>query len=146
MRRLLALFLLGGCIDLPEGWEDAERLADFTQAECSGSALGGDTGGPVQPEVTAEADGDAVAVSAEPVTFRCAQDVEGFWRASGDGAADVLVQPVEMNPSAVAGCDCLYKLTMTVPVAAPVAIGLYTRGDHVSGRDEPAVIGSAVVE
>ena len=46
--------------------------------------------------------------------FRCAQSVEGFWLAEHD-TLHVLVQPIDMDPSEVAGCDCLYDLSMTVP-------------------------------
>jgi hypothetical protein len=133
--------LLVACVDLPAGWEDAEPIADFTQTECAGDAY--DTG--VTPEVAATAATDGVDVAATQVAFRCAQDVEGFWRASGD-AADVLLQPVDMNPTSVAKCDCLYDFAMLVPTDAS-NVTVYSRGDHKSGRDdEPAEVGSADVE
>jgi hypothetical protein len=134
------LLLLAACADLPEGWEDAQPIADLEQAACESGAY--DTG--VVSEVTATATDGSVDVTATEVQFRCSQAVEGFWRASGEGA-DVLLQAVVMNPSSVAKCDCLYDFAMVVPTGAS-AVTVYARGDHQSGRDEPSEVGTAAVE
>lgn len=134
------LVLLLACADLPDGWENARRIDDFHQEQCEGSAY--DTG--VVVAVTASAEADATAVAATNVGFRCAQDVEGFWQ-DGDAGVEVLVQPIDMDPAAVAACDCLYALDMTVPSLADV-VAFYTRGDHLSGRDEPTLLGTADVQ
>lgn len=134
------ILLLLACNDLPAGWENAQPIEDFHQQECTGSAY--DTG--IVVTVEAAAASGKTDVTADSVGFRCAQDVEGFWQ-EGDGGADVLVQPVDMNPTAVAGCDCLYRLDMVLPTLAE-AVSVYSRGDHQSGRDTPELIGEATVE
>jgi hypothetical protein len=45
--------------------------------------------------------------------FRCQQSVEGFYK-DKDGKLDVLVQPVDMHPSSVTRCDCLYDINVVV--------------------------------
>lgn len=134
------ILLLLACVDLPEGWENAQPIDEFHQAACEGTPY--DTG--VVVTVAATAAGDMTDVVADKVQFRCAQDVEGFWQEGADGA-EVLVQPIDMNPAQVAGCDCLYTLDMALPTIAE-AVVVYTRGDHQSGRDTPEVIGQDTVD
>lgn len=133
------LILLLACHDLPEGWENAQPVEDFHQEECAGSAY--DTG--VVVSVDAQALGDATDLAVGSAHFRCAQEVEGFWRDASDGA-EVLIQPVDMDPWGVAACDCLYDLSMTVPTRTDF-LRVFSRGDHQSGRDEPELIGSTEV-
>jgi len=150
MQKIACLALLGllvGCApDLPEGWQDAESVDDFTQDECD------DTGGTdpdeVETTVTATADDPGLRVVGEGVFFRCSQDVEGFFRTRGD-AVDVLVQPVDMNPRSVAKCDCSYRIEAGIPEEPPATVNLYRRSDH-HGQDEgepndPTLVGSAEV-
>lgn len=121
------ILLFVGCLmtgpDLPEGWEDAERIEDFTQAQC------GDTG---VVALTAVASGDGVELGAGPVNARCAQDLEAYWQ-----GAEVLVQPVDMEPDSVAKCGCAYDLSMLVPTPAPVTLDVYQRTDRYGGDGEP---------
>jgi hypothetical protein len=49
-----------------------------------------------------------------------------------------------MNPSSVAGCDCLYEITMETSVSAgTTTVTVYRRWDHQSGGDSPVEVGSA---
>jgi hypothetical protein len=57
----------------------------------------------------------------------------------------VLVQPIDMNPSAVAACDCLYEIRMTVPVEVPATVTLYRRWDALNEPNDPVEIGSVDV-
>jgi hypothetical protein len=144
MRRILsvvAALSAGGCVDLPAGWEDAKRVSDFTQADCDGSPYDSDV--PEVAVVATEQSG-AVVVSAEPLHFRCAQDVEGFWKASG-GAVDLLVQPIDMNPRAVAGCDCLYRIDATIESPDAESVTVWRRWDNMNDGNEPIQAGEAAV-
>lgn len=135
-----AALLLAGCgNDLPPGWEGAERIEDLYQRECSGDPY---TGG--DERVEAEATPDAIGVDYLDAHFRCEQKVEGFFKTSGD-RVDVLVQPIDMNPSAVAACDCLYDIRMTLPVTAPATVTLYRRWDALNEPNDPVEIGSVDV-
>lgn len=129
---------LGACASLPAGWEDATSIADFTQAECSGSPY-------EEYDERAEAtvaDG-AVTVEVSQSHFRCEQDVEGFYRMDGD-TLQVLVQPVDMNPRIVAGCDCLYDLNMTVDVDAS-EVEVFRRWDDLNDDNDPVAIPTTVL-
>lgn len=129
--------LLGGCDsadsadvpDLPSGWEGATLIEGFTQKACEGSPYDG----PAAVVTTVGIPG-AVSIDYEHAAFRCSQDVEGYVRRS-DGAFDVLVQPVEMDPDSVAKCDCLYDIVMDIPAEARAyTVTLYQRGDNKSGQ------------
>ncbi|MFZ5479958.1 MAG: hypothetical protein ACOZNI_24550 [Myxococcota bacterium] len=134
----MILTLLACGPDLPEGWEDAERVDDFTQAEC------GDTG---ELALAAEAAGDDVALEVTHVGARCAQDLEAFWQPAGDAAAEVLIQPVDMTPASVAKCDCAYDLAMVVPTPAPVTLEVWERGDeHAEEDPQPYLLGTVEAE
>lgn len=135
------LWWLTACLpDLPAGWEGAEPVADLVQKECAGSPY--DTG--IAPEVTADLAADPLTVQATAMHFRCAQDVEGFWKQDG-ATVDVLVQPIDMHPTAVAGCDCLYDLDVTVgspdPQAAEVVV--WRRWDDWNDPNPPVEVGRA---
>jgi hypothetical protein len=126
--------------DLPAGW-DARRVETFTQSSCSGSAY---DGVPAVIDVTAAP--GAIHVNYGAAHFRCNQSVEGFVRL-GVGTADVLVQPVDMNPSSVAKCDCLYDISMGIDVPrGAYEVTVYRRWDHKSGSDEPLEVGAQTIE
>lgn len=142
----LAALLGAGCSealdapDLPQGWSGAARIAELTQSKCQGDAYSG-----LAETVAARAEDGAVAIDYGHAHFRCAQDVEGFVR-RGDGALDVLVQPIDMDPSTVARCDCLYDVTMRLPVASGAyVVTVYRRWDSLNDNDTPKRVGEASV-
>jgi hypothetical protein len=148
LRVSLALPLLacsessGSKPDLPPGWEGAQTVSSFTQAACGGSADAPDA---PSESIEASATPGSVRVAYHAAHFRCAQSVEGFMRAS-PGGVDFLVQPTDMNPSRVAGCDCLYEVTLaSTRPAGPTTITLYRRWDNQSGASDPLEIGTAMV-
>jgi hypothetical protein len=127
--------------DLPAGWESAAPILTFRQAECAGSALDPSK----QESVEVSADPRTITVQYHNAHFRCGQALEGFVRSSV-GQRDILVQPSDMNPSKIAGCDCLYELTMTLGVdAGNYLVSVSRRWDHKSGSDGVTFIGSALV-
>jgi hypothetical protein len=126
--------------NLPQGWETADRVASFEQSVCGESP----SEGPSESLEIVTSPG-AVEVGYHHAHFRCSQAVEAFARSS-IGIMDILVQPVDMDPLAVARCDCLYEITMSI--AAPVGqyeLTLYRRWDHKSGADEPRRVASRTV-
>ncbi|WP_438013794.1 hypothetical protein WMF18_22980 [Sorangium sp. So ce315] len=138
--------LLGiGCggADLPEGWEDATAIEGLTQSECKASAYD-ET---VKETLAATPERGAVRLDYGAAHFRCDQEVEGFVRIAG-GKMDVLVQPVDMDPGAVAGCDCRYDIGMTIEGLSKgaVAVELYRRWDNLNEPNDPVKIGAAEVE
>ena len=150
MRSLLTLGMacvaLAGCgdgadgRDLPAGWEAAERVEELRQAPCGGSPLFEFT-----EELEASAAESGIAVNYDHAHFRCAQDVEAYVRRAS-GALDLLVQPIDMNPSSVAACDCLYDITMHVPAArGDYRLKLYRRWDNMNSPTHPVKVGEATV-
>lgn len=135
---MLLLLALACAPDLPVGWEDATRMDDFTQRECSGDPYGEYTS-----TVEASFSGQGTAVTADQVPFRCAQEVEGYLRWEG-ALAQILVQPVDMNPSAVAGCDCLYRLDMGLDDPAS-EVTVWRRWDNLNDPNDPVEVGTAEV-
>ncbi|HVR21662.1 MAG TPA: hypothetical protein VMS65_18230 [Polyangiaceae bacterium] len=139
-------FGLGGCDsdteaqELPAGWEDAERVSNLIQHECAGTAL-------VEHDERATfvtSDG-SLDVRYEDAHFRCEQDVEGFFKDSGD-ALDILVQPVDMNPSSPTRCDCLYEITFAIaPLAGSRQATLFRRWDDLNEPNDPVEIASETV-
>lgn len=135
------LLLLTACVDLPPGWEDARPVTDLQQSDCEGSPYDSDV-----PETVIEAVADEAGVdlSVEPLHFRCAQPVAGFWRTTGT-AVEVLLQPVDMNPSAVAGCDCLYRIEATVPAPEAEQVTVWRRWDNLNAPNPPEEVGEATI-
>ena len=129
--------LVGCGADLPEGWEDAEPVSALEQRACEGSPY--DTG--VVADVEADLAADPLEVEATNVQFRCAQDVEGFWKQSGD-TVEVLVQPIDLHPRSVAACDCLYDLSIVVgsPERPPSAVVLWRRWDDLNDPNPPVEV------
>lgn len=132
-----AFAFMMGCVDLPEGWEDAEPIPDFYQRQCSG----GDPYGETNERIEAESTADAIGLDYLEAHFRCAQTVEGFYKTDGD-TVEVLVQPEDMNPRMVAACDCLYDISMTLPVAPPMTVTLFRRWDNINDPNDPVEIGT----
>lgn len=123
--------------DLPPGWEGAKSLP-IVQTECQGSPYDGP---PEEVQVTPRSGG--VDLLYDNAHFRCDQKVEGFIRWSGANA-DVLVQPKDMNPSKVAGCDCLYRITASIPGSpGDHEITLFRRWDEHGGHSDPVRVGAA---
>ncbi|HKU45166.1 MAG TPA: hypothetical protein VJR89_43700 [Polyangiales bacterium] len=147
--RIAAVVLVLGCAacasdaagDLPAGWEAAERVEGLMQAPCGGSALRDDL-----PETLGVSAGEgAAAVRYDHAHFRCVQDVEAYVKRA-NRALDVLVQPIDMHPDAVAGCDCLYDISMSVPAPrGDYTLTLYRRWDSVNTPNEPVKIGDEEV-
>jgi hypothetical protein len=137
---------LGGCAsdtespDLPAGWENAERVSNLIQLDCAGSALEEhDERATFQPS-----DG-SLDVRYEDAHFRCEQEVEGFYKDSGD-TLDILVQPIEMHPSSPVRCDCLYEITLTIePLAGSRQATLFRRWDDLNEPNDPVEIASEAV-
>jgi hypothetical protein len=127
--------------NLPGGWETAERVEELRQAPCGGSALADNT--PETFEATAAESG--IAVAYDHAHFRCVQDVEAFVRRA-NGELDLLVQPIDMSPQAVAGCDCLYDIAMQVPAPrGDYKLKLFRRWDSLNQPNDPIAIGEADV-
>ena len=136
-------FVLGACSsnNLPSGWENATRAMNFVQEACPNSGMefsnerasfSGRTGG--------------IDVDYQHAHFRCEQDVEGFFKTAGD-TVDILVQPIDMHPGSVAGCDCGYDITFIVePVSAgTMQTTLYRRWDGQNNSNDPVQIATALV-
>ncbi len=145
MLAVLFASLAAGCqliADLPAGWEDAEPVSSLVQAECDGDPYEGSN-----EMVDATPGIDAVDVSYTEAHFRCAQDVEAFYLLEGD-VLSILVQPIDMDPGAVAGCDCLYDIDLSVDVetTTPLTVELYRRWDNINDPNDPVYIGTAAVE
>jgi hypothetical protein len=143
---ILALSLLacssGSKPDLPAGWEGAQAVTEFTQAACSGSA---DAPGGPSESIDASASAGSVRVAYHAAHFRCEQSVQGFVR-TGPKSLDFLVQPVDMNPASVAGCDCLYEISLAAKASSgATTITLYRRWDNHSGSSNPVEVGTAMV-
>ena len=140
-----AVLLAGGCAsaDLPAGWEDAERIEGLSQAPCGSSALLPDRPDEALRWQSAETRLD---IAYDHAHFRCEQEVQGFLRKAGE-RLDVLVQPVDMDPGAVAGCDCLYDISMQIPLArGAYSLSLFRRWDNLNNPNPPVEIGRADIE
>lgn len=126
--------------DLPAGWAGAAPAKNLVQEVCPG-------GMDFSDEQASFTGGEgSIAVDYRQAHFRCEQDVEGFLKV-GDGTVEMLVQPIDMHPRAVAACDCGYNITF---VAEPVAAGtvqatLYRRWDGMNEPNDPVHIASAAV-
>jgi len=128
--------------DLPDGWEGATHVAVFQGPE-------GEDCDPYDPPAESVAAGlhdGAVRLVYEHGVFNCAEDHEAFVR-ERDGGYDVLLQPVDMNPDALAGCMCAYRVRIPVgPGAAGTAVTLFRRNNHEVEEDpQPWQVGTAAV-
>jgi hypothetical protein len=137
---MVCAFAVGACssTDLPDGWENAARVKNFVQQVCPGGATDF-----ADERASFEGGTGSIGVDYHDARFRCAQNVEGFFKASGDDV-DILVQPIDMHPDSVAGCDCGYNISFLVE---PVSSGmrqttLYRRWDD---PDNLVAISTALV-
>lgn len=124
-------FLMACGPQLPVGWEKAQPVDAFTQADCEGSPYDG-----THTEGFSWDGTSPVALQATEVHFRCAQSLEGFWQLDGT-TLEVLIQPEDMRPSIVASCDCLYDIDLAVDDVAPEAVRVFRRWDLESGDSAP---------
>jgi hypothetical protein len=141
------VFLSGACSssdspdDLPDGWNQAVRAKSFVQTACPGSDM-------LFSDEAASFTGGAgnIGVAYKQAHFRCEQKVEGFWKGTGD-SVDILVQPIDMYPAAVAMCDCGYDITFVVEPVSPGShlTTLYRRWDGMNNPNDPVLIESASV-
>ncbi len=134
---LVALTLFGCGPDLPAGWEDATPVVSLRQSECDGNPY--ET---FDERVESEL-GTPLTVDVYETHFRCAQDVEAYWRPVGAGV-EVLVQPIDMSPKDVAACDCLYDLNIEVsePEEPVTTLEVFRRWDSLGDANEPVSIGT----
>lgn len=138
--RHLALLMLAACSpDLPAGWEDATPVASLTQSECAGNPYEA----PPDERVAGDLASDPLSIEVLEAHFRCAQDVEAYWQQDGE-RVEVLVQPIDMNPSVVAACDCLFDLDIEVgvPTSPPERLVVYRRWDNLNDDNVPVQIGA----
>ncbi len=138
---ILLAALAAGCQlspDLPEGWEDAEPVSSLVQAECDGDPYDGAEG-----FLEASAAAGEVVVTYGDAHFRCAQDVEAFYRLEG-AVLSILVQPIDMDPKNVAACDCLYDVDLTVDGldAGALTVELFRRWDNINDPNDPELVDS----
>ena len=101
----------------------------------------------IKEELVATPKAAAVSLEYRAAHFRCEQALEGFARISG-GKLGVLVQPVDLIPSAVAGCDCLYDIGIAIEdlKKGSLAVELYRRWDNLNEPNDPEKVGSAEVQ
>lgn len=142
----LPLFLAVACgepePELPEGWEEAEPVVEFSQSPCGGDPVAE----PQDQSINVTTGGGTADVVWENARFRCDQAVEGFLRRTA-GALDLLVQPTDLNPDEVARCDCYYTLNAGFNTAdSDRTFTFYTRADEVGGPSSPSRVGSVTVE
>ncbi|MDF1561529.1 MAG: hypothetical protein P1V51_00720 [Deltaproteobacteria bacterium] len=139
---LLTIFSLPACGgSLPSGWEEATRIDGLVQAECAGDPYQGTH----DERLEAAVGGGGIQVEYKEAHFRCEQEVEAFERRAGQ-SIDLLVQPRDLTPKAVAGCDCLYDISFSlVDVAGETTLTLYRRWDDLNDPNEPVLIGSATL-
>jgi hypothetical protein len=132
--------------DLPTGWEDAEKIVEFLQGACEDDPYGDSGSDDFDEWVSFTGARGQVWVLYNDAHFRCAQEVEGFYR-RGDGTLDVLVQPVDMDPDAVAGCDCAYFLTIFIKhlPAGELAVSVFRRWDNLNDPNDPVLIATETV-
>ncbi len=128
--------LFAACTPLPAGWRDAAAVEGFTQSECTGRAS--ELRRRPGERIAAQASGNGrLRLEYRDAHFRCQQRVRGYAKVA-DGRVDVLVQPVDMNPSSVTKCDCLYDIRLEVPGLAPGTydVTLHRRTDNWGGPSQ----------
>lgn len=124
--------------DLPGGWDDAMRLDSLSQSECAG------TPGDEPENVSATGRPDGLHIDYRRAPFRCSQAVEGFVRRR-DAATDVLIQPVEMHPTSVAKCDCVYDIGFTLEIPMEHhTVSVFRRADELNDDTNPVLAGTLV--
>lgn len=106
----LAMLCWVGCggVELPEGWEDALEVDEFDAEEIGET----DYDDPDLGAVGIMGNVDRLEVSYR-ASFPCTQQVEAFQMVSGNDV-ELLVQPVDLHPDAVAGSDCTQEIAITL--------------------------------
>jgi hypothetical protein len=109
-----------------------EKLMQMT---CSGSQF--DT-----PEsLSHSGPGAELTVIYEHAHFRCEQPVEAYLREEAQ-SLELLVQPIDMNPDAVAGCDCRYQISMQISLDSDAhQLTLFRRWDNLNAPNPPVRVG-----
>lgn len=97
-----------GSPELPEGWEDAAPVDEFTADELGET----DYGDPEMGTVYISGNVDRLEVRYH-ASFPCTEDLEGFQQVDGENV-NLLVQPTDLHPDAVAGSDCTFDIDFTV--------------------------------
>ncbi len=129
--------IVGACTDLPDDWQGATPVASLDQQPCEGSPYEG-----THEERVEAVEGEALDhLAVREAHFRCAQEVEAF-QIMEDGTARVLIQPIDLRPKDVAGCDCLYDLDLVLDAdTPPEAVEVWRRWDEHAGSTDPVQIG-----
>ena len=97
-----------GSPDLPDGWEDALVADEFDSVEQGET----DYDDPDMGAVYISGNVDRLEASYY-ASFPCTEDLEGFQRVDGTHV-DLLVQPIDLHPDAVAGSDCTFDIDFVV--------------------------------
>lgn len=105
---LAATMTACGTAELPEGWEDAAIADEFVADELGQT----DYGDPELGAVYISGNLDRLEVRYH-ASFPCTEDLEGFQRVDGENV-DLLVQPTDLHPDAVAGSDCTFDIDFTL--------------------------------
>ncbi len=142
---ILLAALAAGCEilpDLPESWEGAEPVASLVQAECDGDPYEG-----ADEHIEVVASPGEVQLTYREAHFRCEQEVEAFYLLDGTDLS-ILVQPIDMDPENVAGCDCLYDIDITVDGldTGALTVEVFRRWDNINDPNDPVGIDAAEVE
>lgn len=128
--------------NLPTGWEEASRLADFSQSACGGDPAD-------DPTRTAGVDlliaSGAATTTMTNIVFRCDQPLEAWVRRTD--TVDLLVQPIDVNPVDPARCDCFYDLEFSFNVFEDESTFVfYLRRDEAGGPSRPSELGRVTAE
>lgn len=118
--------------DLPAGWEGALHVEVFQGPEGEDC----DAYDPPPEAVAAGLHDGAVRLVYEHGVFNCAEDHEAFVR-ERDGGYDVLLQPVDMRPDALAGCMCAYRVRIPVGAGAEGTEVSLLRRNNREVEDDP---------
>ena len=97
-----------GVLELPDGWEEAVPATDFESIE-QGAA---DYDDPELGAVYISGNVDRLEVS-HLASFPCTESLEGFQRVEGT-QVDLLIQPMDLHPNAVAGSDCAVDIDFAI--------------------------------
>jgi hypothetical protein len=117
--------------DLPAGWEGALHVEVFQGPEGEDC----DAYDPPAEVVAAGLHEGAVRLVYEHAVFNCAEDHEAFVR-ERQGGYDVLLQPIDMNPDALAGCMCAYRVRIPIGTgAAGTEVSLFRRNNREVEED-----------
>ncbi len=103
-----ATMLACGSPELPEGWEDATAADEFVAEELGET----DFGDPDMGAVYISGNLDRLEARYH-ASFPCTEELEGFQRVDGTNV-DLLVQPTDLHPDAVAGSDCTFDIDFTL--------------------------------